>query len=54
MKLAQMLEDFVDKWGPSRPARYQQCKGELRELLEEYGKVALELGSLPELNGDPE
>jgi hypothetical protein len=56
VKLHQMVEDFADKWGPSRPARYQNFVFELRELLEAYGRAALQHESLPDTDhehGDP-
>ncbi|HEY6371263.1 MAG TPA: hypothetical protein VIX37_11845 [Candidatus Sulfotelmatobacter sp.] len=56
MNLQEMVEDFADKWGPSRPARYQQFVMELRILLEAYGKAALRHESLPDTeheHGDP-
>jgi len=56
MNLHQKVEDFADKWGPHRAMRYQQFVGELRELLEAYGKAALLHGSLPDSehdHGDP-
>jgi len=56
MKLHQMVEDFADRWGPSRPDRYQAFVSALRELLEAYGKAALAHESLPDTeheHGDP-
>lgn len=56
MKLDQMVEEFADKWGPSRPPRYHAFVFELRELLEAYGKAALAHQSLPDTeheHGDP-
>jgi hypothetical protein len=56
MKLHQMVEDFVDKWGPHRPHQYQHFLFDLRVLLEAYGKAALEHENLPDTeheHGDP-
>jgi hypothetical protein len=56
MRLDQMVEDFADKWGPSRPRTYQQFVFDLRELLEAYGKAALMHQSLPDTDhehGEP-
>lgn len=56
MNLQEAVEDFADKWGPSRAKRYQTFVGELRELLEAYGKAALGHESLPDTeheHGDP-
>jgi hypothetical protein len=56
MMLHQMVEDFADKWGPTRPRQYQSFMFELRSLLEAYGRAALQHESLPDTeheHGDP-
>ena len=54
--LQEIIEDFADKWGPSRASRYQTFVLDLRAVLEAYGKAALKHQSLPDTqheHGEP-
>jgi hypothetical protein len=54
--LHEMVEEFAAKWGPFKPRSRSTFLMELRELLEAYGKAALEHESLPDTehgHGDP-
>ena len=54
--LPEMVEDFAAKWGPVKPRSRCTFLMDLRELLEAYGKAALEHESLPDTeheHGDP-
>lgn len=56
MNLQKLVEDFADKWGPIRAARYKLFVEELRALLEAYGQAALAHESLPDTehgHGEP-
>ena len=54
--LQQMVQVFVEKWGPPTASRYHRFVDDLRELMEAYGKAALAHESLPDTehqHGDP-
>lgn len=56
MNLQEQIEDFADKWGPTKPPSHQRFLVDLRILLEDYAKAALKHESLPDTeheHGDP-
>jgi hypothetical protein len=48
MDLQKQVEEFADRWGPHTELRYAQFVVELRELMEAYGRAAIEHESLPD------